>query len=425
LQDRFNDRQDAVADVQEALTRAAYIDRFMQRRNLAARAERDWTALRSDLNQLARYYNVTWNWNTASFPPAGSGNQAANRLTGTYRLATTQSDNAQDVAERATRGLSGQERERVRQMILRRLDAPDWLAIERRGRTVTMASSHAPQTTFDADGRQRIEQTKNGRTVRVSAALTGDQLVVSSSGDRGNDYHATFDLIDQGRRLRVTRRLDAERLTQPVVVSSIYDRTSDVAQLNLYTGNPNIAPASGTYQGTFAIPHATQLVAVLNNDLSTRQAREGERFSLTVRSPRAYEGAVIEGYVSRVDRSGRVTGRSEMSLEFERIRLRDGRTYSFAGYIEGLRTPDGDIVRVDNEGAVRESDSQTTRTVTRAGIGAAVGALIGAIAGGGKGAAIGAAVGAGAGAGSVFVQGRDDLDLPRGTEFTLRASAPR
>ena len=58
----------------------------------------------------------------------------------------------------------------------------------------------------------------------------------------------------------------------------------------------------------------------------------------------------------------------------------------------------------------------------RAAIGAAVGAIIGAIANGGKGAAIGAVIGAGAGAGSVYIQGRDDLTLPRGTEITLRGN---
>jgi hypothetical protein len=34
-------------------------------------------------------------------------------------------------------------------------------------------------------------------------------------------------------------------------------------------------------------------------------------------------------------------------------------------------------------------------------------------------------VGAGAGAGSVLIQGRDNLDLPSGTEVTVRASSPR
>jgi len=81
-------------------------------------------------------------------------------------------------------------------------------------------------------------------------------------------------------------------------------------------------------------------------------------------------------------------------------------------------------VRIDNEGTIQDN-SQTTRTAERAAIGTAVGAIIGAIAGGGKGAAIGAIVGAGGGAGSVYVQGRDDLALLRGTELTIRSTGPR
>jgi uncharacterized protein YcfJ len=112
-----------------------------------------------------------------------------------------------------------------------------------------------------------------------------------------------------------------------------------------------------------------------------------------------------------------------MTMDFDTIRLRDGSSYRFAGILETVRTPNGDVVRVDNEGAVRDTD-QTNKTVTRTAIGTAVGALIGAIAGGGKGAAIGAIVGAGAGAGSVYVQGRNDLDLNAGTEVTVRATGP-
>ena len=113
-----------------------------------------------------------------------------------------------------------------------------------------------------------------------------------------------------------------------------------------------------------------------------------------------------------------------MTLNFDTDRLRNNRTYRFTGIVETVRTPNNETVRVDNEGAVREDD-QTGRTIQRTAIGTAVGAIIGAIAGGGKGAAIGAAIGAGAGAGSVYVQGREDLELTTGTEFTIRASGPQ
>jgi uncharacterized protein YcfJ len=113
-----------------------------------------------------------------------------------------------------------------------------------------------------------------------------------------------------------------------------------------------------------------------------------------------------------------------MTLNFDTIRLRNGRSYRFAGLLESVRTTQGDTVKVDNEGSVRD-DNQTTKTAERAAIGTAVGAIIGAIAGGGKGAAIGAIVGAGGGAGSVYVQGRNDLELTRGTELTIRATGPQ
>src|SRR5436190_1349101 len=90
--------------------------------------------------------------------------------------------------------------------------------------------------------------------------------------------------------------------------------------------------------------------------------------------------------------------------------MRDGRTYQFAGFLDSVRTSNGETVQVDNEGTVRDQN-QTKTTEERAAIGTAVGAIIGAIAGGGKGAAIGAILGAGAGAGSVYAQGRDDLGI--------------
>jgi len=135
-------------------------------------------------------------------------------------------------------------------------------------------------------------------------------------------------------------------------------------------------------------------------------------------------GATIEGHVTNVERSGRLTGRSQITFNFDTIRLHNGRSYRFAGVVESVRTPSGAVIRVDNEGAVRE-DSQTSRTAQRTAIGTALGAIIGAIAGGGKGAAIGAIIGAGGGAGSVYVQGRDDLELDRGSEVTIRSSSPR
>jgi hypothetical protein len=301
------------------------------------------------------------------------------------------------------------------------------LAIDRRGTSVTIASTRAPQISFVADGREQVETSQNGRTIRVRAQLLGDELTISRTGNRADDFTVNFDLVDNGRRLLVTRTLSSDRISQAVTVRSYYDRTSSVAQLNIYDTNreyPNGNTGDVDVMGSFVVPNGTQLVAVLNENLSTQNAQQNQRFTMTVRSPSQYDGATIEGFVTSVNRSGRVTGRSDLTLDFDTIRLRDGRSYRFAGILESVRTPNGDVVRVDNEGVVRDND-QTNTTVTRTAIGSAVGAIIGAIAGGGKGAAIGAVIGAGAGAGSVYVQGRNDLELTTGTEVTISATGPR
>lgn len=428
LHQRFDRRQSTATDAQEVLNRAAQIENFLRRRQLDTRVQSSWTLLRTDLDQLARAYGISWPQTGRTFPGTGTGTgtgnspYSTNRLTGTYRLDVARSDDPRAAAERATRTSPRGNRDRLLNAITARLESPDQLAIDLRGRSVTIASSRAPQITFEADGRDRVETTNSGRTVRARATLTGNRLLVSSTGDRGNDFSVTFEPLDNGQRLSVTRRVFAEGLSSAVMVQSTYDRSSDVAQFNVYTGTDNY-PGPVATSGDFVVPNGELVVATLNDSLSTTSTREGDRFTMTVQQPGQFAGATIEGHVSHVERSGRLTGRSVMTLDFDNIRLRNGSTHRFAGIVESARTLDGNTVRVDNEGVVRD-DSQTTKTGQRAAIGTAVGAIIGAIAGGGKGAAIGAIIGAGGGAGSVYVQGRSDLELARGTEITLRASGP-
>ncbi|HKG15580.1 MAG TPA: hypothetical protein VKB12_19830, partial [Pyrinomonadaceae bacterium] len=414
LRSRFTSRNSAASDVESVLRQATYIDDFMTRNSLSMRAENDWTTLKGDLNQLASAYSVAWNWDVNSLPGYGTnagnnnggvfdndrrGNNRANRLTGTFRLDASQSDNANTVAENAARNLPYADRQRVREQLMRRLDAPEMLAIERNGNNVTIASSRAPQTTFVANAPESREQLPNGSYSRVNAQLTGDRLVVSSAGNRETDFTVTFDPIEGGRRLRVTRQIWNDRLgANPLTVTNVYDRTSDVAEWNVYNGTNaggynQTGGNNNTTSGGFIVPDGVTLNARLDTDLSTKTASVGDRFTMTVVSPGQFEGSTIEGRVASVSRSGRITGRSDMSLNFDTIRTRDGRTFQFAGFVESVRSMNGESVQVDNEGTVRDDNSQGSKTAQRAAIGSAVGAIIGAIAGGGKGAVIGAVLG--------------------------------
>ncbi len=391
-------------------------------------------------------------------------------LTGVYRLDRTSSDDPRIAAARAVNDLTPDQQRRIVDSLTPRLESPEQLAIERRGQVIEIASSRAPRISFEADGRERQERASNGNPISTRAVLYGEQLMVSTSGSPNDEFTVTFDPIENGRRLRVTRRIYVEQLNEPVVVQSFYNKTSNVARWDIYNAQrsttttarnntqrrfPPPAPSPNTSASrpqtappiirepvpqrpapppeerngdvyVFVVPNGTQFVTILNDDLNTAQSREGDRFTMTVSAPAQYEGATLEGHISSIKRGGRISGRPEMNFEFDQIRLRDGRTAGFDGYIESVRALDGEDVRINSEDtSVQESDDQTTRTAQRAAIGAAIGAIIGAIADGGKGAAIGAAVGAGVGAGSVYAEGRDDLELRRGTELIIRARAPR
>lgn len=173
-------------------------------------------------------------------------------------------------------------------------------------------------------------------------------------------------------------------------------------------------------QASSVIPAETALRLRLTSALSTKTNNEGDRFTARVVEPATYEGATVEGYIARIERSGKMTGHTEMALEFDTITLRDGRRSPFYAQIEKIYIGDS-IKTTDEEGNV-DSATKTRDILIRSGGGAALGAIIGAIAKGGKGAAIGAIIGAGVGAGSVFIQGKKELILDKGTEMSVRTT---
>ncbi len=415
LKRNFSENRSTTVDVQEVLNRGANIDRFMSNNQITRTAQNQWKLIRGDLNTLANYYRVSWNWNNTR-NQVGSFDSM---LTGTYRLNTSQSDNVANTIERAIANINynDNQRERVQNNLERRLSSPETLMIEKNGQQVTLASSIKAQVSFRADGIAQTETSDNGRTVNVRATATNNELAISYEGDRVNDYYVSFTPLNNGQ-LRVSRRVYLENRNEMVAIASVYDKTDNNAR---WDSRYEQYPADTDVNG-FIVQNNTRMTATLDIPMSTKTVKDADRFTMTVTSPSQYYGATIAGHVIG-ERSGMVSGRASLTLDFETIRLRNGVTYNFAGIIEEVRQPDGDSVQVNNEGVVRDG-SQTTRTVTRAGIGALVGAIIGAIAGGGKGAVIGAGVGAGAGAGTVILQGRDNLDLPSGSEFTITATAP-
>ena len=168
------------------------------------------------------------------------------------------------------------------------------------------------------------------------------------------------------------------------------------------------------------VPAGTQLRVRLNDTISSKNARVGDRFTATVVNPSRYDEARVNGHVGSIRKSGRVKGKTTMTLAFDSIRLADGRSGAIRG--EVLRVYDSDSAKeVDEEGRVK-SGGRGNQTLKRSGIGAVAGAVIGGIAGGGKGAAIGLIVGGAAGAGSIAVTGSKELKIESGTEMLIRVN---
>jgi hypothetical protein len=171
------------------------------------------------------------------------------------------------------------------------------------------------------------------------------------------------------------------------------------------------------------LAEGTKIVFSLNDTLSTKNAREGDRFSGVVsRSVRVGdtiavpEGSEVRGEVINVQRAGRVKGRAELGLRFTELELPDGTKLDLVASLTGL---EGEKESVTEEGQVKGEGSKKRDTAEVAG-GAGIGTAIGAIAGGGKGAAIGAASGAAAAAGLVLLQRGKDVKISRGSEIAIQ-----
>ena len=167
------------------------------------------------------------------------------------------------------------------------------------------------------------------------------------------------------------------------------------------------------------VPVGTNLKVRLEDTLSSKDSRVGDRFTATVLDPVRYNEATVTGHISSIQKSGKIKGRTSMNLDFDSIRLSDGRSGNLNGYVTRIYGEDGG--RADNEGGV-ESGSRTNQTIKRGAIGAGAGAVLGAIVGGGKGAAIGLILGGAGGAGSLAVQGSKELKIESGTELLLRVT---
>jgi hypothetical protein len=185
------------------------------------------------------------------------------------------------------------------------------------------------------------------------------------------------------------------------------------------TKKPQLRRKTPAKVAPILVPVGTNLKIRLNDTLSSKESRAGDRFTATVIDPVRFNEATVRGHIRSITKSGKVSGRTTMNLTFDSIELSDGRNGVMHGYVTKVYGTES--AKADEEGGV-ESKSRGNQTLKRSGIGATAGAIIGGIAGGGKGAAIGLILGGAGGAGSLAMKGSKELKLESGTEMLVHVT---
>jgi hypothetical protein len=168
-------------------------------------------------------------------------------------------------------------------------------------------------------------------------------------------------------------------------------------------------PVSAPVPKPRVLPEGTVLEIRLAEDISTKQNKTGDTFSVLLeRDLEANgevllrKGSVLVGTIEEATAPGRVKGRAELSFFLSGI--------SFDGQEYPIRT----------NTITMEAESTKGRDVATVGATTAIGAVLGGIFGGGKGAAIGGAAGAGAGAGGVLLGRGKHVELEKERLFSFR-----
>ena len=181
---------------------------------------------------------------------------------------------------------------------------------------------------------------------------------------------------------------------------------------------PGLKKSAPKPKSSVLVPVGTNLKIRLNDTLSSKESRAGDKFTATAMDPVRFNEATVHGHIRSIVKSGSVQGRTTMNLAFDSIDLTDERHGVLHGYITKVYDTNA---RTDEEGGV-QSESRGNQTLKRSGIGATAGAIIGGIAGGGKGAAIGLILGGAGGAGSLAIKGHKELRIESGTEMLVHVT---
>ena len=180
---------------------------------------------------------------------------------------------------------------------------------------------------------------------------------------------------------------------------------------------------------SYLVPEGTRIQVRLESTLNSKANRQGDRFtakvieSVQVRGKEVIPvGTTVEGRVAEVRQPGRIKGRAEVHLSYERLIFPNGVSETIIASQAEL--DDTQKEEMDRREGTILGESNRKSKAAEIGAGAAIGAGIGAIAGGRKGAAIGAGAGGLIGLVDVLRRGGKEIEIPAGTLMVIRLDRP-
>lgn len=156
-------------------------------------------------------------------------------LTGTYRIAVSDSDQLYSVVRNAQSTVPFADQQQFFMDLSTRLTPPDMLAIECSGKRVTVGSSRAAKITYLADGKNRRERLRNGSVVDSKISMSRNSLKFVSVGSVEDNVDVAFESM--GEQLLVTRRIYAKQLPEAIVIRTYYDKISPLVDWKIYDGD--------------------------------------------------------------------------------------------------------------------------------------------------------------------------------------------
>src|SRR5260221_3602983 len=174
------------------------------------------------------------------------------------------------------------------------------------------------------------------------------------------------------------------------------------------------------------IPKGAHVLLRMVNSINTRTAQAGDYVYLRTATPISVEGQIVapadsyvQGVVAQSSRSGRVSGRAQLSIRLETITLASGKVFKFSPHLSSVDSNDSGQKVESSENMIKQGSTHgedAKQIAILAGGGASIGGLADRS---WKGAGIGAGIGSGVGLATVLLSRGKEVDLRQGTTLDV------